>query len=207
MGVLEFIATVLGHIISWPIILLIFIVAFRKQIGDLLGRISAYEALGQKVTFGDRLAAAEENVDKIVESVKAPQIEPPAEPTDEFDRLAMAADSNPSFAITSAWELLSNDLDELAESYLEPERRDRAKAEHGVQRELVNVLQQRFPYVEQSFEWTIEDLRSLRNRVAHGRHNPTSGEAVAYVETAKKLSTLMDGIKMFLVQPPDEPHT
>lgn len=32
------------------------------------------------------------------------------------------------------------------------------------------------------------ELRQLRNQVAHGQHNPTSGEAVAYVESTEELT-------------------
>ncbi len=37
-------------------------------------------------------------------------------------------------------------------------------------------------------------LRNLRNSVAHGRHSPTAGEAVAYVETAAELARIVEEV-------------
>jgi hypothetical protein len=47
---------------------------------------------------------------------------------------------------------------------------------------------QQHQVVNKALSRAVDDLRELRNRVAHGRHNPSSGEAVAYVESTKELS-------------------
>lgn len=42
--------------------------------------------------------------------------------------------------------------------------------------------------INKGFARAVTELRQLRNRVAHGQHNPTFGEALAYAETAKELT-------------------
>jgi hypothetical protein len=51
----------------------------------------------------------------------------------------------------------------------------------------VRELEQR-AVINNEFAQAVDELRQLRNRVARGQHNPTSGEALAYVETAKELT-------------------
>jgi hypothetical protein len=45
----------------------------------------------------------------------------------------------------------------------------------------------RLDLVNDEFVKAVSELRDLRNRVAHGAHNPTPGEAVAYAESAQVL--------------------
>jgi hypothetical protein len=45
-------------------------------------------------------------------------------------------------------------------------------------------------HIRESFPTAVLELLDLRNNVAHGQHNPTPGEAVAYVESVRGLTSI-----------------
>lgn len=190
MNGLQFTLTLIGQLISWPVAILVVALVFRKPLSELISRIKSYEGLGQKVSFGDRLAQTEESVDRAVGSIKheagVRQLEPPAEEkqvdADEFTALVREAEANPSYAVLVAWEQLTGAIDDLVGASLGAERFPRRNSPIQL-REL-----ERREVVHKDFARAVTNLRDLRNRVAHGQHNPTSGEAVAYVESAKELT-------------------
>lgn len=146
--------------------------------------------MGQKLSFGDQLAGAEESADRAIGSIEnqaGPQRpEPPTEQShadpDEFATLGRAAEANPSYLILVGWEELASATNDLAGASLGT---DGFLRRNPIQQ--VRELQQR-AVINKDFAQAVTELRQLRNRVAHGQHNPTSGEALAYVETAKELT-------------------
>jgi hypothetical protein len=95
-------------------------------------------------------------------------------------RLSEEAEANPSFTVLRAWEILSSLLADYAETFL-PERL-KGRSPYALLPEL-----QKLGKLSPSYVAAVQDLRRLRNAVAHGQHNPTPGEAIAYVETTGKL--------------------
>lgn len=205
MGVLEFVSVVIGHLLAWPVILLVVVMILRKPLVGLIGRIRTYEGLGQKLTFGAELAEAEESVDVAVESLTAEATardgagaETPAAVDGEatkvsptgaerrgsarrvyLDAAVRNAQVDPSYAVLTSWEQLLEGIADLAGATIPSSRR----------RSATHVLGEleRVGIVNQEFTAAVKRLRDLRNRVAHGQHNPTAGEAVAYVESAEEL--------------------
>jgi hypothetical protein len=51
----------------------------------------------------------------------------------------------------------------------------------------------------------IEGLRRLRNKVAHGDHNPTAGEAIIYVISAREVWELLERLISFVDKDVDDP--
>jgi hypothetical protein len=51
----------------------------------------------------------------------------------------------------------------------------------------------------------IEGLRRLRNKVAHGDHNPTAGEAITYVISAREVWELLERLISFVDKDVDDP--
>jgi hypothetical protein len=97
--------------------------------------------------------------------------------------LAREAEANPSYVVIAAWEQLDRAIGDLVGASLgSKDFRRRNPYMH------LPELQQR-EVVNGDFSGAVTDLRHLRNRVAHGQHNPTSGEAVAYVESTKELTS------------------
>lgn len=187
MSGLEFASTLIGQLISWPVAILVVGLALRKPLTELLPKLRSYEGLGQKISFGDRLAETEESVDQAVGSIEreagSKQLELHAKQqakADEFAILVREAETNPSYVILVAWEQLNGAIDGLIEFSLGIEG---GRPSH-VQ---VRDLQER-QVINKDFARAVNDMLDLRNRVAHGQHNPTSGEAVAYVLSAEVLA-------------------
>jgi len=106
MNGFELTSSVLGHLVSWPVLVLVVTWVFKKPIGELIGRIRSYEGLGQKVTFGEQLADAEDSVQEARKSTEAETTEPEGLDVVDLDPLAREAEVNPSFVILTAWEQL-----------------------------------------------------------------------------------------------------
>lgn len=209
MNNLAFVASVVGSL-AIPVTILVALLIFRGPLTELLGRIISYEGLGQKVNFGQKLAGAEKSVIKAVaqaqESVGLPQLGgADAEQTvadhalwkitsTEQNRhdidlrkaglieLAELATSNPSFVVIKGWEDLEAALMRLVKEVFPGTR------EVNPLRRLPDLVKER--YVDDSFVNAVRELRGLRNNVAHGQHNPTAGEAITYLESARELSQI-----------------
>jgi hypothetical protein len=207
MNNLAFIASVVGSL-AIPVTVVVALLIFRGPLTELLGRIVSYEGLGQRVNFGLKLAGAEKSVSKAVvqaqETVGRTQVgsaETERTPVDrslraitstalesqEIDlwnaglvELATLATSNPSFVVLRSWDDLETSLTSLVRSVF-PSTRDFKAVSR-----LPDLVKE--GYVDQSFVNAVRDLRGLRNNVAHGQHNPTAGEAVTYLESARELS-------------------
>ena len=170
----DFAAAVTGVLLSWPVIVLVIVLLVLKPLRELIPRLKSYEGLGQKVAFGDQLAAAEETAAAAVEG------EPRPEPETEPSPLLLEAEQNPSFVVISAWEQLSASLRRAGEWLeLAPITLRSAK--------MTAELLRQSRWVNDEFVQAVDELRNLRNRVAHGQHKPTPGEAVTYAETANEL--------------------
>lgn len=65
MSGLQFTSSLISNLV-WPLVVLILAIVFRAHIAQLLGRIKSYKGMGQELTFGDRLADAENSVYKEV---------------------------------------------------------------------------------------------------------------------------------------------
>jgi hypothetical protein len=210
MNDLAFIASVVGSL-AIPVTIVAALVIFRRPLAELIGRVSTYEGLGQKVTFGQKLAGDERSVNEaaaqdksqyigiIHESVVASaklqeELRQQAESTkraresavqeQELTQLAEMASANPSFTIIKAWEELSDVLTRLAKEALP----------NTAVRNPVYLLPELVEsgLIGESFVKAFFELFDLRNRVAHGEHNPTAGEAVTYVESVRRLVSIAD---------------
>jgi hypothetical protein len=95
--------------------------------------------------------------------------------------LARDGETSPSLAIVQAWERLSTLLRDYAAVVL-----PKSLLSYPLAPQLQKLQQQ--GEVTASFVDAVQDVRGLRNAVAHGEHNPTPGEAVAYVDTVAKLA-------------------
>ena len=209
MNNLEFVASVVGSL-AIPVTILVALLIFRGPLTELLGRIISYEGLGQKVNFGQKLAGAEKSVIRAVaqsqESVGRPQlggadteqtgadqalwkITSAEQNPHDIDlrkagliELAELATSNPSFVVIKAWEDLEAALMYLVKEVFPGTR------EVNPLRRLPDLVKER--YVDDSVVSAVRELRDLRNNVAHGQHNPTAGEAITYLESARELSQI-----------------
>ncbi|WP_091093922.1 hypothetical protein [Nonomuraea wenchangensis] len=192
MGWFEFIDKILGHLLSWPVLALIAVFLFRKPLTDLIKRIKTYEGLGQTITFGEELAQLEQEAESLGEvpalgDGRTPEeaddeAEPvsgiPAEERAAIDRFVMLAEQAPSAAIIDAWLKIELSLHRLVKlAGLPSDGRNRSA--QAAARALVGA-----DVLPRDILRQLDSFRSLRNRVAHGDHVPTPGEALAYADAA-----------------------
>jgi hypothetical protein len=182
MNGLQFFSSLIADL-AWPVVVVILALVFRKHIAGLIGRIKSYKGLGQELTFGDRLADAENSVEEAARSVPINETDPRQIDKSEPSPLARDAEANPSFVVIRAWEQVVDAVNALAEIGM-PGKYSRSP---GFSTSLLRDLQ-RAELVGPEFVTATFELRDLRNKVAHGMHNPTPGEAVAYAESANSLS-------------------
>ncbi len=204
MNNLAFISSVVGSL-AIPVTVLVALLIFRGPLAELLGRIISYEGLGQRVSFGRKLAGAEKSVSQAVaqaqEAAERPQIGDADAKQTVVDRakiisteqypqdidlekhgfigLAALAAVNPSFVVIKAWEDLEAELRKMVKTVFPDSK-------------VVNPLRVlpdlvREGHVDKSFPNAVLELRDLRNNVAYGQHDPTAGEAVTYLESTQEL--------------------
>lgn len=161
MSGLQFASSLVGSL-AWPLVLVVALVLFRRPLGRLIGRLSSYEGMGQKLTFGKELAEAEKSVETAAQLSEA--LAGSARATGERSIVAREAESNPSFTVIVAWEQLSSVLADLVGTAF-PDI-----TVHGSPLRFLYELQTRYE-VPSAFVKAVQELRGLRNRVAHGTHN------------------------------------
>jgi hypothetical protein len=191
MNGLSFASSLIGHLV-WPLVVAGAIVIFRKPLSELIGRVRHYEGLGQRMDFGPALAEAEDAVGKAVHD--APRAEKQAQ--NEPSSLAREAEVNPSYVVLQAWEQLSAAIADLAGIVLPGQRIGQWNSWR-----FLPELQKR-ELLTADLVNAVNDLRNLRNQVAHGQSNPTPGEAVAYADSAQVLAVVARNVADLLANPP-----
>ncbi|MFC9694657.1 hypothetical protein ACFTSF_39285 [Kribbella sp. NPDC056951] len=193
---MEFVSSLVGHLV-WPLVVVVLVWIFRSSIAGLIGQLSSWEGLGQKVRFGRELARVEEGVAEVAERVEAQAdaaaVEgksptPEITESDPFIALRKDAESNPSHVILASWELLAGSLKDLFGTVAA--HRQLSSVGDRIWQDAVQMTRRLevAGTVNHDMTNSVEELRRLRNLVAHGRYKPTPGEALAYEETARELS-------------------
>lgn len=204
MGWMQFANATIGHLLSWPVFGLIAVVVFRHQLAPLIRRVTSYEGLGQKLTFGQELAKVEEQADDLAFS-QPPDLPRSTEdePSDTDDRYALLAEQAPAGAILDAWVRVEKAVSLLADAYdIGNDIRERSYKKFGrlpmnpLPAQMIGELAKR-QLVPIAVIRVIEGLRRLRNEVAHGGHDPTVGEAITYVSTAREAWEILERLLTF----------
>src|ERR1700733_2929102 len=113
MNWLQFTSSLIS-ILAWPLVVIILVVIFRRQLAHLIGRIKSYKGMGQELTFGDRLADAENSVEEAVSSDTTGKTDPEQADEIEPNPLALEAEANPSFVVIRSYEQVVSALSDLA---------------------------------------------------------------------------------------------
>jgi hypothetical protein len=197
MSVLEFFSNLIDKLLSWPVLLLAVVFFFRGQIKSLLQRISEWEGFGQRVKFGEELAAVEEQLEQLerFKRWEAREAEPPFSPPQlaaledmdaRFDEIERDVEASPSAVILAAWQEVEHALYQLEEVTGED------KDHPGLYRRDPAAILSRIPDPEEqgipTMVGVINEMRKLRNDVAHGSPSPTAGEALAFAQRARDVT-------------------
>ncbi|MFE9232844.1 hypothetical protein [Cellulosimicrobium funkei] len=205
----EFADALLGHFLSWPVVVLVAILVFRVPLSERIRALRKAKVGDNELEFSETLREAEESVDSAIgepppatdsggsRGPSEPRPDKPDPGVDsEADELLRKAEDNPSSSMLIAWERFVREQHELIQ-ILRPSQRRRspiAIAEELAGRNIVN-----HQYVA-----AVSDLRAMRNAIAHGEHVPTPGEAVTYVQLAEELRRFTEGARHRIQQAPRE---
>lgn len=195
----EFWASVIGDLLSWPVVALTIVLLVLQPLRMLIGRVRAAKGFGGEVEFSGLLEAVEENVDEVLES--EPVIEQLTHdraraevnvPDGQKDELIVNSSDpdpihDPSGAIIMSWQQLVNALEDL----------NRLKAGHGRPTRNPKIIidqLRRNEDVSSAFYESVVNLLALRNQVAHAEAVPTQGAARTYMERAHQLEMVARGM-------------
>ena len=200
MGWIEFAASVVGDVLSWPVVSLVVILLLLKPIRKLISRTKVAKGFGGEVEFHNLLEATEESVDEVLESepstinVGEDAEQVPADPSvRKADKTGTGRDPlqpdstrDPSGAIMTSWQRLILALADLSRTKAGPGRPTRNP-------KLILEQLRRSEAVNNAFYESAVNLFELRNQVAHGEAIPTQGAALTYVERAHQLEMAARG--------------
>ncbi|MEU7628605.1 DUF4145 domain-containing protein [Nocardia sp. NPDC049220] len=187
----ELVVKLLEIVVSWPVVVVVGLVLLRKPLRSVVERLTRIEAFGVTGDFGQRLAQLEEHVDELEapshngEDVTAQrQSGTSIDDLSGYEGLLRIVQAMPELGVVKAWMDVERAIDMLYQQ-LEPEDR-RPKPIYVKIRSLVSagVLPDRVVK-------PLDELRTLRNQVAHGLHKPNVGEALTYAQRAEEVTRLL----------------
>lgn len=161
MDALTFIAT-MAQAVAWPIVALILVYVFRRDIGPLIGSLKKFTWGGKTLEFDRRLEAAEAEA----KSLPPPPDQPALLPAPEEDAIIETAEISPRAAIVEAWLPVERQLYALG-----------AKHGYGSGRaRSVSFLLNRLANdgtIDSPTHKLINQLREMRNIVLHNERDIT----------------------------------
>ncbi|MEV5705732.1 hypothetical protein [Actinoallomurus sp. NPDC052274] len=157
----------------------------------MIEHVRSYEGLGQKFTFGDELAEVEQAADELT-GTGSDELADTEVHSELWRTYSEMAETAPSAAIMGVWSEIEKSARRLAMLYGIDK-----KAPGNLFRHLIEVR-----IIPGSMLKIIDRLRILRNRVAHGDHEPTAGEALTYVSTANEVSTILRKLEALVKEEP-----
>jgi hypothetical protein len=187
MGWIQLTNDILGHVFSWPVFGVVAVVVLRRQIAALLGRITSYEGLGQKLNFGRGVAKIEEGIEELPEQAgSSNSSDGQSVITLQDERYRLARDF-PAAAVTQGFRDIEIRMRQLWSHY-SPEQKKKPSFSQLV----MSLADGRI--IPGSLAGIILKLRELYNTVAHEGAEPTTGEAVAYIESTQKIAEILDNL-------------
>jgi hypothetical protein len=187
----EFVTKILGLVLSWPDFGLVALLVLRQPITAAIGRIRTIEGLGVSGTFGADLARVEEEVGALTE-------EPAAGGSQEDLALAQHA---PAGAVLYAWSDVERSLRRLTGLYGQTWPNSRGRSASGSGAESGSMVEGGI--LPGGLLQPIQELRLLRNKVAHGAHEPTTGEALTFMGTAQDVRDVLDRLSALKEREPE----
>jgi hypothetical protein len=182
----------------WPVVVLILGVLFRDTLRQVLGRLKGFEGLGAKLELSETFKQLDESAGQ-VEVQESQTAQPSAPASDGSDgtnagarvlplrSLIEVARLSPAAAIMDAW----REVEETVLAY------HRALKLLGPNDELTPTPSYtsrqitRFLVTSGNLSASqgdlLDNLRTARNKIAHGQELPSEGQALAYVEAAAQL--------------------
>jgi hypothetical protein len=166
------------RVLVWPTVVLVAVLLFRPQLAKLIGRITEVSAAGALVKFSEEVDQLVDKADSLRREVAGIALVR-SEARPNLDSLPLPEEPIASFL--------------AAYRELEVAARDAAPAAGGTSPLLIPVLKglQEQTLVPESAVEVGEELRSIRNQVAHGFQRLTPDDAQGLVAAARSLNEVI----------------
>jgi hypothetical protein len=207
VGWMNFVSQMTGHVLSWPVAVVLCVVVLKRPLGDLLGRLRAWKGFGQEADFDSKIVAASEDIQDAVRQVEgkeaAEQIEGepsrapiPTESPVESAFLWLLA-STPSVEVTSglargaivgAWADFERSVGDAIRTWRSGTGREVQGSLSGLK--LVLALRESGLVSEKTIK-AVTDMRAIRNSAQHGDSEPTADQAQAVIIQLSMLRNLI----------------
>lgn len=200
----EFFVSLIGSILSWPVMAFFIMLLFRGSLIGLIDRMKEFAGFGAEAKFASSLNSMENRVDRVLEdqaketNVAPARVEPwspvkSSEPSQAdnltaFDEAELSQETlvnNPSGMIIHAWEDLVETLDNLRGPSNKSDHRFRVSPARLLSELLEETL------ITRDFYNAAKSLLRIRNAVAHGMIEPTVGSALTFVKRAQQLKAVV----------------
>jgi hypothetical protein len=175
---------------AWPIVVLVSVLVLKRQLGQLIGRVTHFSGpAGVSADFGQQAEAANELAEAITPE-PANDLPPLAEKSEVNVRfhsnhlptlveLRTAAQLHPIGAVVQAWAVVEGTAHQAFPSTQHP----------FSTRRIVDLISSQ---IEADLGSLAARLGRLRNDVVHGTAMPTTDEALDYVNAAWRLASAID---------------
>lgn len=176
----QFVASIVGSL-AWPVLILVIVLAFRKEFSNLIGQIKRIAAGSVKVELAEQVAA----VRAAGEAVEVEQAIDPSDAIALDPSLLQMVQSFPEAALLQAFKELEGTILQIR-SRLPDGKPFRTMVE--VLKALVNQ-----GYITESVLALFNKLRAARNTAAHakGEEEMSPGEALELIRQIKLLQSLL----------------
>ena len=188
---LGFISEVVSHL-AWPVTVLILAILLRKRLGDLLSSITRLKFRDLEMDFKHLAESAEMLPED--EAPRQPISEPNLTFFDSFEKQVMnVAAHAPSAAILLAWTGVETAMaSAVSRMSISPDPPSMRSPGHTLD------SLRRFAGLPNEVGGVINEMRILRNKVAHDEHHRSSlspESAVAYGESAVRVINFLNGFE------------
>lgn len=185
------ISEIISHL-AWPVTVLILAILLRKHLGDLLSSITRLKFRDWEMDF-KRLAESVERL-PVAETPRQPMPEPNQTFFTSFEKQVMdVATHAPSAAILLAWTGLETAMaSAVSRMSISPDPPSMRSSGHTLD------CLRRFAGLPNQVGNLIDEMRILRNKVAHDENHRSSistESAVAYGESAIRVIDFLNGFE------------
>ena len=174
----QFVSAIIESL-AWPSAVVIAAMMFKSELKALLQRLRSGKVLGTEWDFGDGIQKLEEGRAKVEDHAKvtteqeAPTVEKAQNVygDDRMLMLAQEANSNPSYTILTAWEVVRGAARDLLGTIRSYPSEDRSLPSGTDESRMLRASEKQ-GLVSPGLADIYDELRNLRNRVAHGQQIP-----------------------------------
>ena len=180
MGLLDFTAAAINSL-AWPIAVVVIVVLLRKEVANLLARITKIRHKDSEIDLAREVEDAASSADKVLGGIAEPNSNP------ERERIKRLAEDSPRGAILDAWLSVEEAMSNYERRHGIEYAQSHAPPHHRVQSIKLSNLDS--PTLGQGVLQMLDKLRRIRNDAVH------TTDADITPETARDYATLAARVK------------